>query len=147
MSYSSDPRDAARVEQNKNRRIRALVPGDVPVRSDGEKPQFIIIAGQQGAGKTTTQERVTDALGVSVATYDGDDNAKIHPRYDEIMRDNGLQGQSAVERRLPTGLHEELIGHLRGDMGGPKLRRGRQPPLRTAEACRLLARGIPRPRV
>ncbi|WP_083678554.1 zeta toxin family protein [Nocardiopsis sp. CNR-923] len=44
--------------------MRALVPGDVPVRSDGEKPKFIIIAGQQGAGKTATQERVTDALGV-----------------------------------------------------------------------------------
>ncbi|WP_067609310.1 zeta toxin family protein [Nocardiopsis listeri] len=63
---------------------------------------------------------MSQALGASVATYDGDDNAEIHPRYAEIMRDNGLQGHSAVERRLPDDLHEELIGHLRGDMGGPK---------------------------
>ncbi|NYH53006.1 hypothetical protein HNR06_002595 [Nocardiopsis arvandica] len=64
---------------------------------------------------------MTSALGEQpVATYDGDDNAEIHPRYAEIMRDNGLQGQAAVERRLPPDLHEELIGHLRGDMGGPR---------------------------
>ncbi len=120
MSHTSDPRDAAQIEQNKNRRIRSLVPDDVPVRSGGEQPQFIIIAGQQAAGKTTTQERVVHALGTSAATYDSDDNAKIHPRYAEIMRDNGLQGQSVVEQKLPADLHEELIGHLRGDMGGPK---------------------------
>ncbi|WP_053616354.1 zeta toxin family protein [Nocardiopsis sp. NRRL B-16309] len=121
MSYSSDSRETAAIERRKNRRIKELVPEDVPVRSDGEKPQFIIIAGQQAAGKTTTQKNVISALGEEpVATYDGDDNAKIHPRHDEIMRTNGLQGQSAVGQRLPPGLHEELIGHLRGDMGGPK---------------------------
>lgn len=120
MSYSSDPREAAQIESRKNQRIDDLVPDAVPVRSVGEKPQFIIVAGQQASGKTTTQKNVTNALGTSVATYDADDNAEIHPRYAEIMRANGLQGQSAVEQRLPPGLHEELIGHLRGDMGGPK---------------------------
>ena len=120
MSNSSSPREAAQIEQNKQRRIQALVPQATPVRPDGKKPQFIIITGQPGAGKTTTQKGVTNALGPSTATYDRDDNAKIHPRHARIMRDNGLQGQAAVERRLPDDLHEELIGPLRGDTGGPK---------------------------
>ncbi|MFD6951686.1 MULTISPECIES: zeta toxin family protein [unclassified Nocardiopsis] len=121
MSHSSDPREAAWIELRKNQRISDLIPEDVPARSAGKKPRFIIITGQQAAGKTKTQKDVTSALGEQpVASYDGDDNAEIHPRYAQIMRANGLQGQSAVERRLPTDLHEELIGHLRGDMGGPK---------------------------
>lgn len=121
MSRPGESLEAALIEQAKKDYIQELVPDDVPVRADGEKPQFIILAGQQAAGKTTTQERVAEALGGRlVATYDGDDLAEIHPRYSEIMRNNGLQGQSAVEQKLPGGLYEEVIGHLRGDMGGPK---------------------------
>lgn len=121
MSYSSDPQDAALIEQLKNERIDELVPDDVPERSKGERPQFVILAGQPGTGKTTNQQAVIRALGdSSVATYDGDDNAKIHPRHDEIMRNGGLAGHANVEQKLPPDLQEQLLGHLRGDTGGPK---------------------------
>ncbi|MFE9246184.1 zeta toxin family protein [Nocardiopsis sp. NPDC006938] len=119
MSESDVSEEIAALEANKQQRIRALVPRNLPDRPPEKAPRFIIIVGQPGSGKSTIQERVANALGPSVASYDGDDNARIHPRFTEIMRDNGLQGQASVESRLPHGLDDELLGHLRGDEGGP----------------------------
>ncbi|MEU3017719.1 zeta toxin family protein [Nocardiopsis sp. NPDC007018] len=113
-------REAEIFHARKRTRIENLVPADAPNRRAGERPQLVLVTGQPGAGKSTVQRNVVCALGPSAASYDSDDNAEIHPRYTEIMREYGLQGQTAVERELPGSLHGELLGHLCGATGGPK---------------------------
>ncbi|WP_017545085.1 zeta toxin family protein [Nocardiopsis prasina] len=98
----SDAREAAQIAQNKSKRIRALVPRDAPVLSSDGKPQYVIITGQPDAGKTTTQKNAAETLGASATTYDVDDNAEIHPRFAEFVRDNGLWGHAAVSAGCQT---------------------------------------------
>jgi hypothetical protein len=100
-------------------RIDELTPRVAPNRGAGELPRAILIGGQQAAGKTTTQQLVHRALGEDqVASYDGDDNAEAHPRYNAIMRANGIHGQAIVQHNLPSRLHFACLQHLR--TGEPK---------------------------
>jgi len=101
------------------RRLEKLTPRGEPGRGPGEQPRAILIGGQQAAGKTTTQKLVHRALGKEgVASYDGDDNATAHPRYEAIMRANGIHGQAIVQHNLPSRLHFACLQHLR--TGEPK---------------------------
>jgi hypothetical protein len=101
------------------RRLADLTPRLPPQRGPGGRPWAVLIGGQQAAGKTTTQGLVHDALGRdNVASYDGDDNATVHPRHVEIMRQNGIHGQAIVANILPSGLHFASLQHLRA--GEPK---------------------------
>ncbi|USY21315.1 zeta toxin family protein [Nocardiopsis exhalans] len=87
---------------------------DLPDRSPDERPRAVIIGGQQGAGKTTTQKIVHGELGGSrVALYDGDDNAKSHPHYEEIAREHPSEGHGMAEGYLPDDLHQRCMDHLR----------------------------------
>ncbi|MFC7329194.1 zeta toxin family protein [Marinactinospora rubrisoli] len=92
----------------------------MPRRSAGERPQFYALAGPQASGKTSTQENLVRVLDQNVtASYDGDDNAGIHPRYDALARAHGLDGHSVVSKALPN-YHPQYLGHLRGEFGGEK---------------------------
>ncbi|MBE2998273.1 zeta toxin family protein [Nocardiopsis sp. HNM0947] len=112
------------IRRQRDERIQELTPNRVPERGPGERPQFYIVGGQPGAGKSTTQERLFKTLPAgSVASYDGDDNAKIHPRYEKIMQVYGRGGQEAVSAELNNrghSYHSEYMGRLRGEYGGPK---------------------------
>ncbi|MCM6774660.1 zeta toxin family protein [Nocardia sp. CDC159] len=120
MSDTEAHREASIIEQNKNRRILDLTPSEVPTRAPGRRPRVIIIAGQQGAGKSTTQDFLSRTLGPGWASYDADDNVKVHPRYAAIMKARGIHGHQAVSSEMPDGHHEEYLANLRGDLGGPK---------------------------
>lgn len=121
---STDPDFDAETLRNHNDRIADLTPPREPQRTSSEKPQAYIIGGQPAAGKSTTQERIFRSLPRgTVASYDGDDNATIHPQYEELMRAHGKDGQDVVSKQLSDAdhsYHGEYMKHLRGENGGPQ---------------------------
>ncbi|MFY7067372.1 zeta toxin family protein [Nocardiopsis changdeensis] len=100
-------------------RLRELTPPLGPERGGGERPRAVILGGQPGAGKTTTQEAVYAEMGDDrTVLYDGDDNAEVHPRYEQVMREHGLEGNDLVNKGLPDDLHQKCMDRIRG--GDPK---------------------------
>jgi hypothetical protein len=96
------------------RRLAELTPRSKPSRPPGTRPIVVLIGGQPGAGKSTTQELVHRALGAdTTASYDFDDNAVAHPRYVPILRAGGLDAHRDVHESLPRDLHRRCLDHLR----------------------------------
>jgi hypothetical protein len=100
-------------------RFAQLTPRNPPTREPGERPRAMLLGGQPAAGKSTTQRLVHLALGEDrVASYDGDDNAAVHPRFDAIMREQGTEAFNVIYNALPEDLHGKSLDHLRA--GDPK---------------------------
>ena len=96
------------------RRIAEITPEEVPERGPGDSPRVVFIAGQPGAGKTTTQDIVQRELGESqVALYDGDENAMAHSNYEDIVRENPFDGHGIADQHLPDDAHQRYMNHLR----------------------------------
>ncbi|MEI8412810.1 MULTISPECIES: zeta toxin family protein [unclassified Kribbella] len=107
------PAEAAEILALRKAEITPLV---LPARAPGQPPMVVLLAGQPGAGKSTNQKLVQAALGAdSTASYDFDDDPAAHPRYDAIMRANGVNGNDIVDRSLPPELRGQLLDHLRSD--------------------------------
>ncbi|MFE6386080.1 zeta toxin family protein [Nocardiopsis dassonvillei] len=95
-------------------RIRQITPAEEPSRAPGERPRAVILGGQPGSGKSSSQRLVQDELGQSrTALYDGDDHAKRHPLYGRIAKEHPFDGQRIVEQHLPYDLHQRCMDHLR----------------------------------
>ncbi|MGZ0152352.1 zeta toxin family protein [Kribbella sp. WER1] len=95
------------------RRIEQITPPSRPSRLPGIRALAVLVAGQPGAGKSTTQELVQRALGAeTTATYDFDDNAKAHPRYRAILSKGKLDAHRDVHESLPPDLHKRCMDHL-----------------------------------
>jgi hypothetical protein len=95
-------------------RFTQLLPPSPPQRPPGTRPRVFLIGGQPGAGKTTTQGRLSAALQVdSVGSYDFDDDYTVHPRYDAILREWGTAGTALIARALPEDLHQQSLDCLR----------------------------------
>lgn len=96
------------------KRLRQLTPLDTAERPSGQRPRAVIIGGQPGAGKSSTQERTVEELGESqVVLYDGDDNARMHLFYDEIVAQHPFDGHDVAGQHLPDDLHQRCMDHLR----------------------------------
>jgi hypothetical protein len=95
------------------RRLAQLTPRSAPVRAPGVRPLAVLIGGQPGAGKSTTQRLVHRALGAdTAANYDFDDNAVLHPRYEEILRNGRIDAHRDVHEHLPAELHRRCLDQL-----------------------------------
>ncbi|TDO52525.1 zeta toxin [Kribbella sp. VKM Ac-2527] len=95
-------------------RLDEITPPRPPERAPGVRPMAVLIGGQPGAGKSTTQDLVQRALGAdTTASYDFDDNAAAHPRYRAILRTGGLDAHRDVHESLPPDLHRRCLDHLR----------------------------------
>ncbi|MGW5192217.1 zeta toxin family protein [Kribbella sp. NPDC004138] len=95
------------------RRIEEIVPPRRPVRGLGIQPLAVVIGGQPGAAKSTIQDRVHAALGVdTAATYEADDDAQAHPRFEEATRDRGRDAHGDVVRSLPEDLSRRCLDSL-----------------------------------
>ncbi|GAB3946617.1 hypothetical protein GCM10029976_074450 [Kribbella albertanoniae] len=117
MSVSADltPEEKQRAFAD---RLAQLTPRNPPNRAPGVQPRAMLLGGQPAAGKTTTQRLVHAALGPDhVASYDGDDNAAVHPRYDALRREHGIEGHDMASKALNNGdkseLHWASMKHLR----------------------------------
>jgi hypothetical protein len=87
------------------RRVAQLTPAEPPDRAPGVQPVVVLIGGQPAAGKTTIQELIHAALDADrTASYDFDDDAPAHPRYDAIVRAHGVDGHRIVDESLPPEL-------------------------------------------
>ncbi|TCO18484.1 zeta toxin [Kribbella steppae] len=96
------------------RRLAQITPRERPSRAPGERPYAVLIGGQPAAGKTTLQELIQAALDADrTAVYDFDDDSLAHPRYDAIMRANGINGNDVVAGSLPPELRGRCLDHLR----------------------------------
>lgn len=96
------------------RRLAQITPRLLPARAAGERPILVVIAGQPAAGKSTVQELVQIALDADrIASYDRDDDPAAHPRYDAIMRANGVHGNDLVAAGLPPDLRDRCLDELR----------------------------------
>ncbi|MEU8226194.1 zeta toxin family protein [Kribbella sp. NPDC048915] len=115
---STDPTlTAAEAEAVIARRLAEVLPPRQPSRGVGERPRFVVLAGQPGAGKTTAQDQIRTILGPeTVAVYDLDDNPSAHPRYTAIMRAAGLNGDNVVRGSLPRDLGGRCLEPVR--LGG-----------------------------
>jgi hypothetical protein len=95
-------------------RLEDLTPEVPPDRNPQVRPKAVIIGGQPGAGKSSTQTAVREELGSSsVALYDGDENAEAHPAYKDIARDRPFDGHQIAESHLPGDLHQRAMDQLR----------------------------------
>jgi hypothetical protein len=98
-------------------RLAQLTPIIAPVRQPGERPRVILFGGEPAVGKTTAQRLVHTALGEDrVASYDGDGNATVHPRYDALRRQYGVEGHSMAYKAVSgegDRLHYASLDHLR----------------------------------
>lgn len=105
---------AAEAEAVIARRLAEVVPARQPSRAAGERPRFVVLAGQPGAGKSTAQEQIRAILGPeTVAVYDLDDNPSAHPRYAAVMRAGGLSGDYQVRQSLPRDLGARCLEPVR----------------------------------
>ncbi|MET9274365.1 zeta toxin family protein [Kribbella sp. NPDC003557] len=96
------------------RRIAQITPLWLPERAAGQRPVLVVIGGQPAAGKSTAQELIRAALDARrVAVYDRDDDPPAHPRFDPIMRANGVDGNLLVAEGLPPNLRDDCLDHLR----------------------------------
>ncbi|QNE22373.1 hypothetical protein F1D05_36355 [Kribbella qitaiheensis] len=96
------------------RRLAQITPRQLPARAVGERPILVLIGGQPAAGKSTVQGLVQVALDADrIASYDRDDDPAAHPRYDAIMRANGVQGNDLVAGGLPADLRDRCLDELR----------------------------------
>lgn len=112
MSAKIEVTEAER-EQAYADRIAQLTPSVAPDRAPGQRPQVILLGGQPAAGKSTTQRLLHASIGADrMATYESDDNAAVHPRYDAIMREHGMAGHDLAWESL-EGLHPASLAHLR----------------------------------
>ncbi|MEU3024334.1 zeta toxin family protein [Nocardiopsis alba] len=101
------------------RRIDDITPLERPDRGAYDRPRAIILGGQPGVGKSTTQDDLVDGLGrSSTASYDGDDNSKFHPFFKEIARSSRFEGYDLAGQMLPANMHRRCMDHLRA--GSPK---------------------------
>src|SRR5689334_18662442 len=117
MSVSADLTVAER-ERAFADRLAQLTPRNPPNRAPGVQPRAMLLGGQPAAGKTTTQRLVHAALGPDhVASYDGDANAAVHPRYDALRREYVLETHDMARKALDNGDTTELpwasMKHLR----------------------------------
>lgn len=112
---SADPAlSPAEAEAATARRLAQITPRELPSRAPGMQPLVVLIGGQPGAAKSTIQGIVHASLGAdSVASYDFDDDAAVHPRYDAILRAHGIEGHGIVDRSLPPDLRRRCLDHLR----------------------------------
>jgi hypothetical protein len=95
-------------------RLEEITPPRRPARAPGVRPLVVLIGGQPGAGKSTTQDLVQRALGAdTTASYDFDDNAAAHPRYRAKLRTGGLDAHRDVHESLLPDLHHRCLDHLR----------------------------------
>ncbi|TCC31318.1 zeta toxin family protein [Kribbella sindirgiensis] len=100
-------------EQLIARRTEEIMPPRRPVRGPGIQPLAVVIGGQPGAAKSTVQDRVHAALGVdTAATYEADDDAQAHPRFQEATRDDGLDAHGEVVQSLPENLSQRCLDSL-----------------------------------
>jgi len=103
----------AESEQLIARRIEEIVPSRRPARGPGIQPLAVVIGGQPGAAKSTVQDRVHAALGVdTAATYEADDDAQAHPRFQEATRDGGMDAHGEVVQSLPEDLSQRCLDSL-----------------------------------
>ncbi|WP_433160446.1 zeta toxin family protein [Kribbella sp. CA-247076] len=94
-------------------RLAELTPLRSPDRSPGVRPTAVLIGGQPGAGKSTTQDLVQRALGAeTTASYDFDDHAVAHPRYRALLGERGIDAHRDVHESLPPELHRRCLEHL-----------------------------------
>jgi hypothetical protein len=94
-------------------RVDEIRPARRAVRDPGVPALAVAIGGQPGAAKSTIQDRVQAALGWDLtASYDADDDADAHPRYQEAMRDGDLQAHDEVVRALPPELSKQCLDSL-----------------------------------
>ncbi|MEU4191112.1 zeta toxin family protein [Kribbella sp. NPDC026611] len=105
----------AELELAHRTRLAQLVPARLPSRSAGRRPRLILIGGQQAVGKTRLQDRLFLVLDDgSLARYDGDDNALVHPRYEALLRADPLEGHyQAIDAVLHPELHLKCLDRLR----------------------------------
>lgn len=104
------PAEAAEVT---DRRLNQITPLFPPSRVPGMRPMAVLIGGQPGAGKSTTQRLVHRALGEhTTASYDFDDNAVAHPRYAAILGKGRIDAHRDVHEHLPQDLHRRCLDHL-----------------------------------
>jgi hypothetical protein len=95
------------------RRVDEITPARRPVRAPGVPALAVAVGGQPGAAKSTIQDRVQAALGWDVtASYDADDDADAHPRYQQAVRDGGPQAHDEVVRSLPPELSAQCVDSL-----------------------------------
>lgn len=112
---STDPTlTAAEAETVIARRVAEVIPARQPSRAAGDRPRFVVLAGQPGAGKSTAQEQIREILGRdTAAVYDLDDNPTAHPRYTAIMQAGGLNGDNVVRGSLPRDLGARCLEPVR----------------------------------
>ncbi|MGW7684849.1 zeta toxin family protein [Kribbella sp. NPDC054772] len=96
------PAEAEAIIEHRQRQLRPARP---PRRPPGQRPRAVVIGGQAGAAKSTIQQLLQAALGKdTTASYDFDDNALAHPRYDQLMRSGKLDRHRDVLESLPPHL-------------------------------------------
>lgn len=99
----------------KERRRSQLTPLQPSTRAVDARPFVVLVIGQQGAGKTTLMKRTHAALGAEcIVAYEPDADLQVHPRYEEVMRVCGIDGQWVLEQAVPTEMHLACWDHLRG---------------------------------
>ncbi|MGW1341459.1 zeta toxin family protein [Kribbella sp. NPDC002412] len=90
-----------------------VIPPIPPSRPPGTPPRIILLDGPPGADLRTTQARLLAALEFDGwASFDGEDNKTVHPRYTEIMRDWGTVGQELISTAIPRELAFFTLEHL-----------------------------------
>jgi hypothetical protein len=103
----------AESEELVTRRITEITPLRRPDRRLGVQPMAVVIGGQPGAAKSTVQDLVQAALGPdTAASYEADDDAGAHPRYDAATQDGGIDAHSNVVRSLPPELSQRCLDSL-----------------------------------
>ncbi len=108
---------AAELQRAFAERLAQLTPRKPPDRALGVRPRAVVFGGQPAAGKSTMSRAVHAALGPDrVVRYEGDDSLRVHPRYDVLRREYGIQGLEMVADALENGpdarLHETILAHV-----------------------------------
>ncbi|GAA1666495.1 hypothetical protein GCM10009745_05900 [Kribbella yunnanensis] len=107
----------AELERAFAERLAQLTPPNPPNRAPGVQPRAVVLGGQPAAGKSTMSRLVHAALGADrVVRYEADDSLRVHPRYDVLRHQYGIQGLEMVADALENGpnarLHEVILAHV-----------------------------------
>ncbi|MFF0340307.1 zeta toxin family protein [Kribbella sp. NPDC004875] len=96
-------------------RLAQLTPAYPSVRLPDQPAWAVVIAGVNGIGKSTRQRAVQSALRTTgIVSYDGDDNVKVHPRYDALRRAYPLDWFELTDEALDSdALRLACMNHLR----------------------------------